>query len=69
MAYTITQINDQTEEDILFTTFILNDSNNIMPEIRLEKQFKVNSNLEQIIENEKQMNILFYTNEFLKKTL
>ena len=63
--YTVEQINDQQEGDILFTTFILTDDEGVMPTIRVDKQFKVTETLEERIENEKAMSSLFYKNQYL----
>ncbi len=65
MAYQIIQINDQIESGILFTTFLLVDDNQIMPDVRIEKNFKVSDNLELRIENQKTIDALFYENEWL----
>ncbi len=65
MAYQITQINDQQEGDILFTTFVLTDDEGTMPNVRVDKQFRVTDTLQERIENEKAITILFYKNEYL----
>lgn len=65
MAYKITQINDLEQGDELFTTFLLVDNAGIMPDIRLEKYFKVTDNLAKRISNQKKIEALFYENEYL----
>lgn len=65
MGYQVTQINNLEQFGELNTTFLLVDSDGIMPEIRIEKIFKVNENLERIIENDKRLTCLFYENQYL----
>lgn len=65
MSYKITQINDLEQGDELFTTFLLVDDAGIMPDIRLEKYFKVTDNLAKRISNQKKIEALFYENEYL----
>ncbi len=65
MAYQIEQINDLEQFGELNTTFLLTDSDGIMPDIRVEKIFKLNDNLNKIIENDKQLTCLFYENKWL----
>ena len=65
MAYQITRINDLEQFGELNTTFILTDDAGIMPDIRIDKNFKVSENLEQIIENQKRIDCLIYENEYL----
>lgn len=66
MGYQITQINDLEQFGELTTTFILTDTDGIMPDVRIEKFFNIESNKPRIIENEKQIDILRVTNEYLK---
>lgn len=66
MAYQITRINDLEQFGELTTTFILTDTDGIMPDVRIEKFFNIESNKPRIIENEKQIDILRVTNEYLK---
>jgi len=66
MAYQVTQINDLEQFGELTTTFILTDTDGIMPDVRIEKFFNIESNKPRIIENEKQIDILRVTNEYLK---
>lgn len=66
MAYQITRINDLEQFGELNTTFILTDTDGIMPDVRIEKFFNIESNKPRIIENEKQIDILRVTNEYLK---
>ena len=66
MDYKITQINDLEQFGELTTTFILTDTDGIMPDVRIEKFFNIESNKPRIIENEKQIDILRVTNEYLK---
>ncbi len=65
MSYNITQINDQTEGDVLFTTFLLSDSAGIMPDVRVDKFFVISDNVDRRIENQKKIESLFYENEYL----
>lgn len=66
MPYQVTQINDLEQFGELTTTFILTDTDGIMPDVRIEKFFNIESNKPRIIENEKQIDILRVTNEYLK---
>lgn len=66
MGYQITQINDLEQFGELSTTFLLVDDEAIMPDVRIEKFFNIESNKPRIIENEKQIDILRVTNEYLK---
>ncbi len=66
MAYHVEQINDLEQFGELTTTFILTDTDGIMPDVRIEKFFNIESNKPRIIENEKQIDILRVTNEYLK---
>jgi len=65
MAYNITQINDLEQFGELNTTFILVDNTGIMPEVRVDKTFKINDNLDKVIENDKKLTCLFYENQWL----
>lgn len=67
MGYQITQINDLEQFGELNTTFILKDDQGIMPDQRVDKIFKVNDNINKIIENDKILTCLFYENEYLNK--
>lgn len=67
MGYKIEQINNLEQFGELSTTFILTDLNGIMPDIRVDKIFKLNDNIDRIIENDKQLTCLFYENEYLNK--
>lgn len=69
MGYKITQINNLEQFGELTTTFLLVDSDGIMPDIRVDKIFKVNENLDKVIDNDKKMTCLFYENEFLNKKI
>ena len=66
MGYQVTQINDLEQFGELSTTFLLVDDEAIMPDVRIEKFFNIESNKPRIIENEKQIDILRVTNEYLK---
>lgn len=65
MAYQITRINDLEQFGELDTTYLLIDDAGIMPDVRVDKTFKVNDNLNKIIENDKQFTCLFYENQWL----
>lgn len=65
--YIVTQINNLEQQGELNTTFLLIDSNGIMPELRIEKTYPLNENTEKIIENDKIITCLFFENEFLNK--
>lgn len=65
MAYQVTQINDLEQFGELNTTFLLVDNAGIMPDIRIEKTFKLNDNLDKIIENDKKLTCLFHENQWL----
>lgn len=65
MAYQVTQLNDLEQDGILFTEFLLIDDQGIMPEMRLQKVFRLGDNLETIIANQKIIDALFYENEYL----
>ena len=67
MAYQVTQINNLEQFGELNTTYLLIDDAGIMPDVRVDKTFKVNDNLNKIIENDKQFTCLFYENEYLNK--
>lgn len=67
--YTVEQINDQQEGDILFTTFVLIDDEGIMPIVRIDKQFGVTDTLQERIENEKVISCLFYKNQYLLESI
>lgn len=69
MAYQVTQINDLEQFNELSTTFLLVDDAGIMPDARIDKVFKVNENLDRIIENDKQLTCLFYENEYLNSII
>jgi len=66
MAYQVTQINDLEQFGELTTTFILIDDEGIMPDVRIEKFFSESMNKPEIIENEKQIDILKSTNDYLR---
>ena len=66
MAYQVTQINDLEQFGELTTTFILVDDEGIMPDVRIEKFFSESMNKPEIIENEKQIDILKSTNDYLR---
>ena len=53
MAYQITRINDLEQFGELNTTYLLVDDAGIMPDVRVDKTFKINENLDRIIENDK----------------
>jgi len=65
MAYQITRINDLEQFGELNTTYILTDDAGIMPDVRVDKTFKMNENIDKIIENDKQFTCLFYENQWL----
>lgn len=65
MAYQVQRINSQTEGEVLFTTFVLTDDENIMPEVRLEKQFKITDTLDQRISNQIEIDKLMALNQWL----
>jgi len=65
MGYKVTQINNLEQFGELVTTYLLIDDDGIMPDVRVDKTFKVNENLERIIENDKQFTCLFYENQWL----
>jgi len=66
MAYQVTRINDLEQFGELNTTYLLIDDDGIMPDVRVDKTFKVNDNLNKIIENDKQFTCLFYENQWLE---
>lgn len=66
MAYQVIQINDLEQFGELATTFILIDNEGVMPDVRIEKFFSVENNKPQIIENEKQIDVLRATNNYLR---
>jgi len=65
MGYKVTQINNLEQFGELVTTFLLIDDAGIMPDVRIDKIFKLSENLEQIIENQKTIDCLIYENEYL----
>lgn len=65
MAYQITRINDLEQFGELNTTYLLTDDAGIMPDVRVDKTFKINENLDRIIENDKQFTCLLYENQWL----
>ena len=65
MAYSVTQINDLEQFGEFNTTFILVDDDGIMPDIRVDKVFKLNENISKIIENDKKLTCLYYENQWL----
>lgn len=65
MAYQVTRINDLEQFGELNTTFLLVDDAGIMPDVRVDKTFKINENLDRIIENDKVFTCLFYENQWL----
>jgi hypothetical protein len=65
MSYKVTQINDLEQSDELITTFLLVDDAGIMPDIRIDKVFKVTENIEKRINNQKIIDCMFYENEYL----
>jgi len=67
MAYQVTRINDLEQFGELNTTYLLVDDAGIMPDVRVDKTFKINENLDRIIENDKVFTCLFYENEYLNK--
>lgn len=67
MAYKITQINDLEQGDELITTFLLVDSADVMPDLRVDRVFKVTDNLAKRISNQKKIDALFYENEYLNQ--
>jgi len=66
MAYQVTRINDLEQFGELNTTFVLVDDAGIMPDIRIQKVFKITNSLEQRIANQKMIDCLFFENEYLK---
>lgn len=67
MAYQVTQINNLEQFGELNTTYLLVDDAGVMPDVRTDKVFKLNDNIERIIENDKILTCLFYENEYLNK--
>ena len=67
MAYKITQINDLEQGDELITTFLLVDSADVMPDLRVDRVFKVTDNLAKRISNQKKIDALFYENEYINQ--
>lgn len=65
MAYQITQINNLEQFNELSTTFLLVDDAGIMPDVRVDKIFKINDNITKIVANDKKMTCLFYENKYL----
>lgn len=65
--YRIEQINNLEQFGELTTTFLLIDDEGVMPDIRVDKFFSKENNVLQIIENEKQIEILRATNEYIRK--
>jgi hypothetical protein len=65
MAYQVTRINDLEQFGELNTTYLLVDDAGIMPDVRVDKTFKINENLDRIIENDKVFTCLFYENQWL----
>ena len=65
--YRIEQINNLEQFGELTTTFLLIDDEGVMPDIRVDKFFSKENNILQIIENEKQIEILRATNEYIRK--
>jgi len=65
MGYQVTQINDLEQFGELSTTFLLVDDEAIMPDIRVEKVFKITDNLKAVIERQKRMDCLQYEIEYL----
>lgn len=65
MAYQVTRINDLEQFGELNTTYLLLDDAGIMPDVRVDKTFKINENLDRIIENDKVFTCLFYENQWL----
>lgn len=65
MAYQVTQINDLIQFDELSCTFLLTDTDGIMPDVRLDKIFKITDTLDKRLENQKVIDSLFYENEYL----
>lgn len=67
MAYNIEQINTLEQFGELTTTFVIVDNDGIMPEVRVDKFFSKKNNIPEIIENEKQIEILRATNNYIRK--
>ena len=65
MAYQVTRINDLEQFGELNTTYLLVDDAGIVPDVRVDKTFKINENLDRIIENDKVFTCLFYENQWL----
>lgn len=65
MAYIVEQINDLVQFQELSCTFLLTDDQGVMPDVRLDKVFKITDTLDKRIENQKVIDSLFYENEFL----
>jgi hypothetical protein len=65
MAYYVIQQNDLIQDNILSTEFIIIDDEGIMPEICLNKIFNVTDDLDEIIKNQKLVDILLYENEYI----
>lgn len=65
--YRIEQINNLEQFGELTTTFLLIDDEGVMPDIRVDKFFSKENNILHIIENEKQIEILRATNEYIRK--
>lgn len=63
--YIVTQFNDLIQFDELSCTFLLTDLDGIMPEVRLDKVFKITDTLDKRVENQKVIDSLFYENEYL----
>lgn len=67
--YIVTQINDLVQFDELSCTFLLVDSEGVMPDVRLDKVFKITDTLDKRIENQKVIDSLFYENEYLLNSI
>jgi hypothetical protein len=67
--YIVTQINDLVQFEELSCTFLLVDSEGVMPDVRLDKIFKITSTLDKRVENQKVIDSLFYENEYLLNSI
>lgn len=63
--YVVTQLNDLEQDGFLYTEFILDDDQNIMPQIRVQKVFKIVEQIDKVVENQKKIDSLAFENQYL----
>jgi hypothetical protein len=65
MAYQIVETNPQTVSGYYTSTFTLTDDAGLMPQVVLQKVFKTDPDIATIVSNQKLIDVLVWTNQYL----